>query len=85
MPALRRDRFARRALQFGDGTDLTSFNTGTRLRAYGARPTDSKTANSGRAEYLGYHRSYGRLLCVRGNGCRGDIPPAVLELAPPLP
>jgi hypothetical protein len=39
----------------------------------------------GRADYLGYHRSYGRLLCVRGNGCRGDIPPAVTALAPPSP
>jgi hypothetical protein len=38
----------------------------------------------GRAEYLGYHRSYGRLLCVRGIGCGQDNPAAVMVLAPPF-
>jgi hypothetical protein len=38
-----------------------------------------------RSEYLGYHLSYGRLLCVRGIGCRGEVPQAVIDLAPPSP
>jgi hypothetical protein len=38
-----------------------------------------------RAEYSGYYHTGESWLCIRGKGCRGDVPPAVSALAPPSP